>query len=167
VSLIGDAPFSLVPKFSSSASERACCSGQQSGLRHSAKYSFAVYARVDQSVTECYDLVVGRVRQFPPSKAARPSSCPYSPKCVEQKFCELRGSKVAISATRRGGRRWIRVPVREGHDPRAEISGIWKSVASRHCMRTDERALKASYSPKCVEKEFCELRLLGILRTSP
>jgi hypothetical protein len=66
VSLIRDAPFSLVPKFSSTASERVCCSGQQSGLRHSAKYSFAVYTRVDQSVTECYDLVVGRVRPFPP-----------------------------------------------------------------------------------------------------
>jgi hypothetical protein len=40
-----------------------------------------------------------------------------------------------------GGRRWIRVPLACEHDPRCEISGIWKSVASSHCMRTDERAL--------------------------
>jgi hypothetical protein len=34
-------------------------------------------------------------------------------------------------------------------------------------MRIDEHALKASYSPKCVEIEFYEGRILGILGSSP
>ena len=75
----------------------------------------------------------------------------YSPNVVEQEFSEVRGSKVAETATRRRGRRPYQTGLAGGHDPRAEISGIWKSVASRHCMRTDGHALKASYSPKCVE----------------
>src|SRR5215208_1863167 len=89
-SLIRDAPFSLVPKFSSTASERACCSGQQSGLRHSAKYSFAVYTRVDQRVTACYDLVVGRVGQFPPLQG--------SPAFFLPLFTEARGRCVLRSS---------------------------------------------------------------------
>ena len=77
---------------------------------------------------------------------------------MEIEFLELRGSEVAVSATRRGGRRPYQTGLAGGRDPRAEISGIWKSVASRHCMRTDERGLKGSYAPKCVEWGFCEVR---------
>src|SRR5215203_2113412 len=43
--------------------------------------------RVLQDVTIS---LLSRVRQFPPSKAPRPSSCPYSPECMEEEFSKLR-----------------------------------------------------------------------------
>ncbi len=81
VSLTGDAPFSLslVPKFSStvSESERAA---RGSGLRDLAKL---LILSICEGCSECYNLGVGRVRQFTPLQG--------SPAFFLPLFTEVRG----------------------------------------------------------------------------
>jgi hypothetical protein len=98
--LIRDAPFSLV-RSSVAVPQNVLLGDRGAGKTFKTKIThFAVYARVNQSVTGCYKFVVEPGSPvYPPFKAARSSSSPYSPKCLEEELCELRLYRVVGSAT--------------------------------------------------------------------
>ena len=81
----------LYSDFASSASEGVLLGAAERAKTFETKTTHLRHMRglfeVLQDVTIS---LLSRVRLFPPSKAARPSLCPYSPKCVEGVFYELR-----------------------------------------------------------------------------